>query len=92
MTACADPSKLAGRWRAIATCRASASASMLSDIDSACSTSRAIGAECTVAERLRARRGASPRTTVGAGTPSASASALPGVGAGLRRCGRASRG
>ena len=32
MTACAEPSKLAGSFRAIATCRASASASMLSDM------------------------------------------------------------
>ena len=58
MTACAPPSKLAG-FRASATWRASTSASMLSDWDSICSTSRAIGADFTV-PRVSAPSGASP--------------------------------
>ena len=76
VTAFAEPSKLAGRLRASATWRASASASMLSDIESACSTSRSIGAECTVAS-VSPSAGASPRTTVAPGAPRASASAAP---------------
>jgi hypothetical protein len=86
ITAWAEPSKLAGRWRAIATWRASASASMLSDMDSACSTSRAIGAECTV-PRVFAPAGASPRTTVAPGAPRASASADPASMPGLAAAG-----
>ena len=72
----AAPSKLAGLCRASATCRDSASASMLSDIDSACSNSREIGAECTVASVL-APAGAWPRTMFASGVPRASASAAP---------------
>src|SRR3954469_10645559 len=49
---------------------------MLSDIDSACSTSREIGAEWTVA-RVFAPGGASPRTTAAPRAPRASASAEP---------------
>ena len=85
MTACAEPSKLAGRLRAIATCRASASASMLSDIDSACSTSRAIGAECTVRQRLRAGRGLAEDDGGAAGAEGVG-QRRPGVDARAARC------
>ena len=49
---------------------------MLSDSESACSTSRAMGAERTVAS-VSASGGASPRTTAAPGAPRASASAAP---------------
>src|SRR4029453_13888353 len=49
---------------------------MLSDIDSACSTSRTSGADSTVASVL-APSGAFPRTTVAPVAPRASASAEP---------------
>jgi trimeric autotransporter adhesin len=78
--------KLAGCPAAIATCRASASASTLSESSSVVSTSRGSGADRTWASSV-APTGALPRTTAAFGTPSATASARPASRSGV--CDRA---
>ena len=81
MTAWAAPSKLAGRSRAIATWRARASASMLSDIERVCSTSRARSG-LHGGQRLGAGRGLA-EDDGGAGRAEGVGECGPGVEAGL---------